>query len=184
MQPDLERLSGLLGATGHESGENAHLPPMQEASARAHRVHPCLRIMRIHPARGGIGLSLLLNQGTAFAGSSGSRPGYLVWPARMGISESETHPIRVVRVVVVVRVAACVAIHEVVRIVDVGIALPPVRAGTRARSRDKPGLRTVSRPRLSLVLYRFSPAWLGSVQCFASRRCCPSARRPRWRTAS
>ncbi len=45
---------------------------------------------------------------------------------RKFITESEAKPIRVVRVVVVVGITAGVHIHEVVRIVEIGIALPPV----------------------------------------------------------
>ena len=47
--------------------------------------------------------------------------------------ESGAHPIAVARVVVVVRVAAGVDIVEVVGIVDIGIALPPVVDSTSAR---------------------------------------------------
>lgn len=45
---------------------------------------------------------------------------------------AEAHAIRVVRVVVVVRIAAGVDIVEVVRIVAIRTALPPVRDGTGA----------------------------------------------------
>ena len=50
---------------------------------------------------------------------------------------AEAHAIRVVRVVVVVRIAAGVDIVEVVRIVAIRTALPPVADGTCA-CRDKP----------------------------------------------
>ena len=50
---------------------------------------------------------------------------------------SEAHAIRVVRVVVVVRVATGIDVVEVVRIVAIRTALPPVADGTCA-CRDKP----------------------------------------------
>lgn len=58
--------------------------------------------------------------------------GYSVWPSIKALVESEAHPIAVVRVVVVVRVAARIDIVEVVRIRDIRRPLPPVVDGTGA----------------------------------------------------
>ena len=112
--------------TGHESGVLSILPPMQEASARTHRVQPSNRLMRIYRRSGRFISPSIKRHGFQFLPT---RSG----PALAGVIESGAHPIAVARVVVVVRVAAGVDIVEVVGIVDIGIALPPVVDSTSAR---------------------------------------------------
>lgn len=52
--------------------------------------------------------------------------GYRVRPVRWDVIESEAHAKRVVRVVVVVRVASRVDVVEVVRVANIRAPLPPV----------------------------------------------------------